>query len=57
MLMECADFIEPPFNAEESASSSEQDGDDENPESVSIFGPYDDDVLEDGDEEEEDENE
>ena len=52
LLMECADFIEPPFT----------DGaPPENDESVAIFGPYDDECLqedsEEFDEDEEDEDE
>jgi hypothetical protein len=63
MLMECADFIEPPFNSKSDSTSVETD---ESADSVSIFGPYDDDVLdseeepedhEDVDEEDDDEDE
>ena len=49
LLMECADFIEPPFSGGEPSH--------EENESVSIFGPYDDSVLQDDEDDEEDEDE
>lgn len=48
LLMECADFIEPPFSGGEPSQEDE---------SVSIFGPYDDSVLQDDEDDEEDEDE
>lgn len=44
LLMECADFIKPPFDGESGEESSE---------SEEFFGPYSDDMLQDDDEEEE----
>ena len=46
LLMECADFIEPPFDGQPAKIPSQEDS-----ESISIFGPYSDEMLQDGSDE------
>jgi hypothetical protein len=48
LLMECADFVEPPFTGNEDPTSEESED-----ESISFFGPYDEDIS-DGEEPNED---
>ena len=53
LLMECADFIEPPFSDEPPPAS--QNVEENSEESLSIFGPYDEEVLQNEEDEDEDE--